>query len=118
VDDRVEIGQRGESLAADFLLGLGYTIVARNARVGRLEIDLIVQRADMLVFCEVRTRTHDRLLDPIASVDRNKAQRIRKAAAIWLRENQARAGQIRFDAFSIVLGEGGPPKLTHYEHAF
>lgn len=116
-DTRAEIGRRGESLAADFLLSEGYEIVARNARVGRLEIDLIAHKGGVLVFCEVRSRASDHLMDPIASLDRNKAQRVRKAAAIWMRENEARARELRFDAFSIVTGEG-EPKLTHYPAAF
>jgi len=114
---RSATGARGEAFVAEHLEGLGYTIVARNARVGRLEIDLIARRDDLIVFCEVRTRTNDRMMDPIASLDRAKAQRIRKAAAAWLREHPSRAAQLRFDAASVLLGEG-PPKITYYEHAF
>ncbi len=110
------IGARGEALVAEHLEGLGYTIVARNARVGRLEIDLIASRANLLVFCEVRTRSNDRMMDPIASLDRAKAQRIRRAAAAWLQEHPSR-GEIRFDAASVLLGEG-ESALTYYEHAF
>ena len=117
MDPRATTGARGEALVADHLIGLGYVILARNARVGRLEIDLIALRADVLVFCEVRTRTSDRLMDPIASLDRQKAQRVRRAAAAWLREHPQGTRQLRFDAASVLLGEG-EPKLTYYEHAF
>ncbi len=104
-------------MVAEHLLELGYTIVARNARVGRLEIDLIAHKGDLIVFCEVRTRSHDRMMDPIATLDRNKAQRIRRAAAAWLSGQRVRVQQMRFDAASVVLGEG-EPKLTYFEHAF
>lgn len=115
--DRAEVGARGEALVADHLVALGYTIVARNVRVGRLEIDLIAHLDDLVVFCEVRTRSHDRLMDPLATLDRSKAQRIRRAAAAWLSEQHVRAQQLRFDAASVVLGEG-EPRLTYYEQAF
>ena len=103
---------------AEHLSERGYTIVARNARVGRLEIDLIAQRDDMLVFCEVRTRTHDRMMDPIATLDRNKAQRIRRAAAAWLSGQEYRARELRFDAASVVLDDLNEPRINYFEHAF
>jgi putative endonuclease len=91
--------------------------LARNARVGRLELDLIARRDRLVVFCEVRTRSSDAFMDPIASIDRLKVQRIRSAAVAWLRQNSIQAHELRFDAASVVLGPG-EPKLTYYEAAF
>lgn len=114
---RASVGARGEALVAEHLSNLGFAIVARNARVGRLEIDLIARRGDLFVFCEVRTRSHDRMMDPIATLDRNKAQRIRRAAVGWLSAQGVYAREMRFDAASVVLDDA-EPRLTYFEHAF
>jgi putative endonuclease len=118
VSQRQQTGVRGEDLVAAHLERQGFEIVARNARVGRLELDVIAHRDGMLVFCEVRTRSRDSFLDPILTIDREKVRRLRTAAALWLRANQVFAEQLRFDAASVVLGSVGEPKLEYYESAF
>jgi putative endonuclease len=117
VSERALTGEAGETQVALHLERLGFSILARNARVGRLEIDLIAQKADLLVFCEVRTRRSSAFLDPIETIDRAKVSRIRKAAAQWLALHPQPARQIRFDAASVLL-EGATPRLTYYESAF
>ncbi len=117
-DDRRALGTQGEALVAQHLRDQGFEIVACNARVGRLEIDLIARRGDLLVFCEVRTRSHDRLMDPLATLEHAKARRIRKAAVAWLRAQGESAPQLRFDAAGVVLGTGEAPRLMYYEDAF
>ena len=50
------LGPLGERRAAWFYRLRGYTIVARNVRFRRGEIDLIVRRGRTLAFVEVKTR--------------------------------------------------------------
>jgi putative endonuclease len=111
-------GSRGEDLVAAHLMRNGFEIVARNAKVGRLELDVIARRGGMLVFCEVRTRKHDSFLDPIATIDREKVRRIRKAAILWLRASGMYADEMRFDAAAVVLDAPGEPRIDYYEAAF
>ncbi|MBT9154670.1 MAG: hypothetical protein DDT39_01349 [Firmicutes bacterium] len=49
-------GQRGEELAAQYLVSQGYAIVCRNYRGERGEIDLIAFRHGLLLFAEVKYR--------------------------------------------------------------
>ena len=49
-DPRKQLGRWGEDLAARHLQGLGYTIIARNWRYGRGEIDLVAQAGAILAF--------------------------------------------------------------------
>src|SRR5438067_8320498 len=51
-----DLGRRGERRAAWFYRLRGYWIVARNERLRRGEIDLVVRRGKVLVFVEVKTR--------------------------------------------------------------
>ncbi|MBT8397059.1 MAG: YraN family protein, partial [Gemmatimonadetes bacterium] len=54
--DRAEVGRRGEEEAAAYLVARGWTILARNHRWGRKEIDLIAQKGRITAFVEVKCR--------------------------------------------------------------
>ncbi len=114
---RAALGGAGEALVASHLERLGFAIVARNARFGRLEIDLIARRDALLVFCEVRTRASRAFVDPIETIDRAKCDRIRRAALGWLQQRALDHCELRFDAASVVLNED-EETLTYYESAF
>ena len=53
---RLTLGRCGEEAAALFLVAQGYSIVARNLRTPVGEIDIIAQKAQTLIFVEVKTR--------------------------------------------------------------
>ncbi len=66
------IGAWGEDTAADYLAGLGYTIVSRNVRTPYGEIDLLAARDGLTVFVEVKTRTTETLGPPEVAVSARK----------------------------------------------
>jgi putative endonuclease len=111
------LGLRAEDMACDKLRSLGYEVIGRNVRVGRLEIDVIARRGRLVVFCEVRSRTSTWLMTPAQSIDPLKVKRIRAAAAQWLREAQLGAVQVRFDVASVTFDVPGG-RLNHLEGAF
>lgn len=55
-DARVTLGRRGEAVAAAYLAGQGWQIVARNWRTRAGELDIIARDGEWLVFVEVRAR--------------------------------------------------------------
>jgi len=114
---RAALGARAEQMACDHLVAQGFAIVARNVRVGRLELDVIAQRGRLLVFCEVRSRSSDRIMTPAQSIQPQKVHRVRSAAAAWLKQHPAPGRDIRFDAISVVFDrpEG---RLNHLVGAF
>jgi len=61
---RAAAGARAEALAATFLVARGLTIVQRNFRCRRGEIDLIARDGETLVFVEVRLRTRATSAEP------------------------------------------------------
>jgi len=115
--ERAELGRRAEALAALHLEQQGFEIVARNVRAGRLELDIIARRRDLVVFCEVRARRRAGPISPADTIDHRKIQRIRQAAAIWLRSAALGRIQVRFDAACLVFDVPGG-RLTYYEQAF
>ena len=51
-----DTGKWGEDLAAKYLEEKGYTIVERDWKSGRRDIDIIALDDDVVVFVEVKTR--------------------------------------------------------------
>lgn len=116
-DARATLGRRAEDLACAHLVEAGFAIVGRNVRVGRLELDVIGRRGRLVVFCEVRARSSDRIMTPAQSIDRRKIAHVRQAATLWLRGAKQGAVQVRFDVASVLFDvEGG--RLNYLEGAF
>jgi putative endonuclease len=80
----------------------GFELVARNWRTRQGEIDLIVRKAGLLVFCEVKTRTSNAFGEPFEAVTRSKQLRLRRLAAEWLRSAPRGVRyDLRFDVASV-----------------
>ncbi len=112
-----DIGVEGEALAAEFLLRKGYVELTRNYRHRRNEIDLIVQKAGVLVFVEVKLRRNNVFGFPESFVDEAKISRIKTCAEQYLVEKDWN-GPIRFDILSITGEVGKHLKISHFEDAF
>ena len=115
--NRAVLGRRAEQLVAVHLEHAGFEVLERNARLGHLEIDLVASRGGLLVFCEVRARSDDRFISPAHTITALKIQRLRQAAALWLRKAKLGCVEVRFDAACVVF-DGPQPRLTYYEAAF
>lgn len=116
MSDKIEKGKVGEELAAQFLVGQGYTIPNRNYRFGRSEIDLIAVRNNWLVFVEVKARSSSAFGYPESFVDQKKIKNILRAAAEYLHQ-QNWQGHVRYDVISVDLKKS-KPELLHFEDAF
>ena len=112
----LETGRQGEERAAAYLTGRGFEVVARNYRRRRAEIDLIVRRAQLRVFVEVKTRRNASYGLPEAAVTRAKADRVMWAAEQYIRENDW-PHEIRFDIVSVLFVNGAA-EIEHLEDAF
>ena len=106
-------------IAARHLESQGFRIVGRNVRVGRLELDVLAEKAGMLVVCEVRGRRDQRYGSPAETISPTKIARVRAATERWLVGSGYEDHAVRLDAASITFdGPGGTPKLEYYEAAF
>src|SRR5207247_9964505 len=81
-----ESGRRAEELAADFLRSQGFEILERNYRRRLGELDIIAERAGVLVIAGVRRRSGTAFVGAAARGDRLKQQRITRAAAALLQQ--------------------------------
>ena len=87
-----ELGKLGETLAANFLQANGYTIVERNWRVNRIEIDLIARLDDTLIFVEVKTRSSDYFGSPEVFVTKRKKRAYGQCCYCLYASNRPRVG--------------------------
>lgn len=93
-------GAQAEALAARYLEDQGLTILARNFRTRRGEIDIVARDGDTLVFVEVRLRARSDFGGAAASVNARKQQRIVAAARFYL-GRLAHEPACRFDAILL-----------------
>jgi putative endonuclease len=99
-DARAARGVSAEALAGRFLESHGLTIVARNFRVRRGEIDLIARDGETLVFVEVRLRRSQSHGGAAESITAAKRARLVAAAQAFLLR-QAGDPPCRFDAILL-----------------
>ncbi|MGW4478589.1 YraN family protein [Rhodococcus triatomae] len=114
----LELGALGEDLAVEHLVGRGMSVLARNWRCRYGEVDVIAEAGDAVVFVEVKTRTGCGHGTPAEAVTYTKQARIRRLAALWLREQERGWRRVRFDVVAVVLAPGCAPELTHLEAVF
>ena len=84
MDARHRSGRRAEDAVVELLFARGFEILARNVRVGALELDVIARRAELGVIVEVRTRGRGSFVGGLGSIDAKKrASLIRGAERYW-----------------------------------
>jgi putative endonuclease len=112
-----DLARRGEDLVASLLEERGFTIIGRNVRIGRLELDVIARRGSLVVVCEVRSRRSAHPVFPAETILGKKLERVRRATAMWLRREKLGRVHARIDAAAVVFdGPGGEARIEYYEN--
>ena len=115
------LGNKGEDLAAAFLIKNGYAILARNYRALQAEIDIVCEDAlaadeseGDLVFVEVKTRATLTHGSPLESVTPEKLRHVKRAATYFLYEKGIEDRNCRFDIIGVQMVSGSP-KIEHLQ---
>jgi putative endonuclease len=111
-----QLGRAAEDLAVRHFTERGFSVVARNYRYRRAEVDIIAQKNQLLIFVEVKARSNDQFGDPEAFVGGRQRALVRMAAEHYIiihNWNHA----IRFDIVA-VLKIDNHMQLAHFEDAF
>ncbi|HEU0078630.1 MAG TPA: YraN family protein, partial [Longimicrobiaceae bacterium] len=112
------LGDRGEEIAARHLRERGWTVLDRNFRLGRKEIDLVARRGETVAFVEVKTRGGRGYGHPLEAITWKKRREIGQVAQAWI-DRHGREGDVyRFDAVAVLVGGGGEPVVEHVEDAW
>jgi putative endonuclease len=110
---RNALGAHGEALAARHLTQLGLIVLDRNWRCETGEIDLVLRDGDILVICEVKTRTSTDYGEPLEAVNDVKVARLRRLAVQWIRERHVHPHDIRIDVVGVLAPRHGPARIEH-----
>jgi putative endonuclease len=107
-----DTGLLAETLAALYLRLKGYRVLAQRFKTPVGEIDLVVRRGRTLVFVEVKARGS--VEAALESIKARQAQRIVRAAQIYLAGQGMDFENMRFDVIAIQ-----PPwTIRHIRAAF
>ena len=113
--EKVELGKKGEKLAAVYLQKKGYQILKLNYMIGHSDIDILAQNNKFLVFAEVRTKSCKTRGMPEDTLTRKKLRRMKNTAELYIAFNNY-PGLARLDAVCIILDNSDRVlHLKHYE---
>ena len=115
---RDRVWRDGEQAAWNGYRARGYRLVARNWRCPLGELDLVVARGDVLVFCEVKARAGGELGPPFVAVTAAKRRKLRRLAEAFVAAMRPRGVAFRFDVASVTWHPDGPPAVHVFEDAF
>ncbi|HUV30654.1 MAG TPA: YraN family protein [Acidobacteriota bacterium] len=110
---KVSRGRVFEQRAARYYQDNGFEILERNWHAGHKELDLIVRKADLIVFVEVKSGSSRRFGHPAERVDGRKISNLIDAARRFLIDRNIEHCDLRFDVVTFVDGE-----LEHFPDAF
>ncbi|MFA6255368.1 MAG: YraN family protein [Patescibacteria group bacterium] len=102
--DKLQLGQLGERLAAEYLTKKGYQIIAKNYSTRGGEIDLICQKDKVIHFIEVKTRTNQKFGWPEEAVTDEKLEKIIMASEKYCQEYDLNS-EWQIDIISILINQ-------------
>jgi putative endonuclease len=120
--DRRATGTAGERIAEWFLARRGYRTLERNARVGRFEVDLVMEKEECVVLVEVKTRGASSWGGAVHALGAPQRARLAQAASAYTARFPER--ELRFDVVTVeesaerlvvehlpdAFGAGGMPR--------
>ena len=108
-----ELGKWGEDLAVAYLQGKDYTIIERDWKSGRRDIDIIAKdESGTIVFVEVKTRRNRVFGEPENAIDYKKMQSLQQAINHYIKYRRINS-EVRFDIISIIGTIGSEPEINH-----
>ncbi len=118
--DRQQIGRAAEDAATRFLESQRLSILFRNYRCRKGEIDIIAETIDgTIVIAEVRLRASTRFGGGAASVGWRKQRHIHSAASHLLARHPAlQRRAIRFDVLDLAPDGADGYRIDWIRHAF
>lgn len=118
--DRRQRGRQAETLACRHLERGGLTLIERNARAGRGEIDLVMRKDDTLIFVEVRARASGAPVAAAESLSTAKCAKVRETAQrLIARHPEWQSLFCRFDVVAVTIPDGSDtPQVDWLADAF
>lgn len=112
---RVDLGRRGEDIAAAHLRTVGHRILDRNWRTRAGELDIVTEDGTQVVAVEVKTRSSTAAGHPFEAVDARKFDRLHCLGVAWCSQHRVSTRRLRIDLVGVLLPRRGRPRVEHLE---
>jgi len=110
-------GQEAEDLAARYLQAKGYTVIERNWKWHRGELDLICLQGETVVVVEVKSARADDVYRGADRVGPAKRRQLGKLTEHFLKQRRWIGRPVQIDIVEVTFEEDGDPRLRHLEAA-
>ncbi|MFA5886829.1 MAG: YraN family protein [Patescibacteria group bacterium] len=119
MNNKKQIGQQGELLAEKYLKQQGYEIIAKNYRLGRLELDIISKYKNNLIFVEVKTRQKTSASRFDNNLGHQQINNLKRALTTFCLTKHYNLETARLDLIVIMIDQPtGVYTLKHYPDIF
>jgi ribonuclease HII len=106
-----DIGNSAETVAADYIVSLGHTILERNWKTRFCEIDIVSTKNKTIYFSEVKYRHSATQGCGLAAITIKKQQQMKFAAEYYVATKKLKDVSMKLVAISMT---GQPPEVTTY----
>ncbi len=107
------LGRYGERVAAEHLAAVGFVVLEKNWRCDQGEIDIVARDGDVLVICEVKTRSSVSHGTPFEAVTQRKLHRLERLGIAWMKARSVRPRGMRVDVVSVLRPPTGRAVVEH-----
>ena len=114
---RQALGEIGERVAERWLRRQGWRVLDRRFRSGHRDLDLVVTRAGVVAFVEVKARRRLVGGDPVEAVGWRKQRELIRSALVWISRRGPPGSAYRFDVIGVLVS-GRRVRVRHVENAF
>ncbi|MFY0602492.1 MAG: YraN family protein [Flavobacteriaceae bacterium] len=114
--EHYELGKKGEQLAVGFLIENNYTIIEKNWRFQKAEIDIIAQKEETLIAVEVKTRSTNEFGNPQDFISPKKIKLLVMAINEYVIQKDIDV-EVRFDIIAVTKNNNGFD-IEHLQDAF
>jgi putative endonuclease len=116
--NKQDTGNLGEKFAQSFLKRKGYKIIATNYRSSYGEMDIILRKADCLIFAEVRCKRSHVFGTPEESITSSKKQKLISMAQGYIQKNPPVCKSWRIDFIAVEIDANNrATRIEHFENA-
>lgn len=112
-----DTGNKGEKIAANYLVDKGFIIEALNWRFKHWEVDIFASNKNTLHCIEVKTRTSYLYGNPEESIHQSKMNALKNAAEEYLLQHP-QWKNLQFDVISIALNDGQVSEIFMLEDVY
>ncbi len=110
-----ELGRFAEDRAAEYLVSLGWKVIARNVRNDYGELDIIAADGQELVIAEVRARTVGKIQAPADSIGARKLRTLTRSGLEFVNDTEWE-GFWRIDVIGITFHDKNDINNWELEH--